>query len=113
MVTVLGTTIGVSIGVTLILMGFAAYMTGQALAITWRPIWHLGVYGILLGFVDRFLIFSLFEGELLSLGGYVFDSAVLVTISLFAYRFNQARKMASQYPWLYERVGLFGWRQKG
>ncbi len=113
METILGTTIGVSIGLTLILMGFAAYMTGQAMAITWRPIWHLGIYGMLLGFADRFLIFSLFQGQLLSPVGYLIDTAVLIAISLFAYRFNQARKMASQYPWLYERVGLFGWRQKG
>jgi ABC-type uncharacterized transport system permease subunit len=113
MEAILGTSLGVFIGITLIILGFAAYMTGQALAVTWRPMWHLVIYGALLGCVDRFLIFSLFQGELLSPSGYFIDTCILIAIAIFAYRFNQARKMASQYPWLYERDGLFGWRQKG
>jgi branched-chain amino acid transport system ATP-binding protein len=44
--------------------------------------------------------------------GYLIDTAVLVSVSIFAYRFTQARKMASQYPWIYERTGLLGWREK-
>ena len=27
-------------------------------------------------------------------------------------RITQARKMVTQYPWIYERNGLFGWRLK-
>ncbi len=107
-----GTTVGVFIGVTVVVMGFAAYMTGQALASTWKPMWHVVGYILMLGFADRFLTFALFDGELLSLSGYLIDTAVLVGISLFAYRLNQARMMVSQYPWLYERAGLFAWRQK-
>jgi hypothetical protein len=109
----LGTSAGVFIGITVVLMGFVAYMTGQGLANSWKPVWHLLVYCILLGFGSRFLIFGLFEGQLLSLSGYLIDIAVLAVIMLFAYRATQARKMVSQYPWLYERAGLFGWRQKG
>ena len=45
-------------------------------------------------------------------GGYLIDVAVLMMISLFAYRLTQARKMTSQYPWVYERVGLLSWREK-
>ncbi|MFQ5994511.1 MAG: DUF6867 family protein, partial [Acidiferrobacterales bacterium] len=93
-------------------MGFAAYMTGQGLANTWKPLWHVVVYCILLGFADRFLTFALFEGKLLSASGYVIDTAVLLAIGLFAYRLNQARKMVTQYPWLYERTGVFTWREK-
>jgi hypothetical protein len=96
-----------------VLLAFAAFMTGQALANTWKPAWHLVVYVLLLGFADRFLTFALFEGELLSLSGYLVDTAVLLVVALFAFRITQVRKMVSQYPWLYERVGLFGWRQKG
>jgi ABC-type uncharacterized transport system permease subunit len=113
MESILGTSVGVFLGVTVALMGFAAFMTGQALANTWKPMWHAVVYAILLGFADRFLTFALFEGELLSLNGYLVDTAVLVVISLFAFRISQVRRMVSQYPWLYERAGLFGWRQKG
>jgi uncharacterized membrane protein len=113
MQSILGTSVGVFLGITVGLMGFAAFMTGQALANTWKPMWHAVVYAILLGFADRFLTFALFEGELLSLSGYLVDTAVLVAIILLAFRITQVRKMVSQYPWLYERVGLFGWRQKG
>ena len=113
METILGTSIGVFLGITVALMGFVAFMTGQALANTWKPMWHSVAYVILLGFADRFLTFALFEGELLSLGGYLVDTAVLVVITLFAFRISQARKMVSQYPWLYESAGLFGWRQRG
>jgi hypothetical protein len=113
MIGVLGTTLGVFVGLTLFVMGFAAYMTGMGLANTWRPVWQPVLYAALLGFADRFLIFSLFDGELLSLAGYLIDSAALIAISLFAYRSNLARRMVSQYPWLYERAGIFGWRDKG
>jgi len=38
--------------------------------------------------------------------------AVNLAIASLAYRLTQARKMVSQYPWLYDRAGLFGWRTK-
>ncbi len=112
MEALLGTTPGVSFGMTVVVMGFVAFMTGQALASTWKPVWQVVLYCLLLGLGDRFLIFSLFQGELLSLSGYLIDSAVLVAISLFAYRLTRARKMVSQYPWIYERAGLLGWRDR-
>lgn len=112
METILSTSLGVFIGVTVCLMGFVAYMTGQALAHTWKPLWHAIVYCLLLGFVDRFLTFALFDGVLLSLTGYIIDTALLIGITCIAYRLNQAQKMVDQYPWLYERAGIFAWREK-
>ena len=112
MEALLGTTPGVSFGMTVVVMGFVAFMTGQALAATWKPMGQVVLYGLLLGLGDRFLIFSLYGGELLSLSGYLIDSAVLVAISLFAYRLTQARKMITQYPWIYERAGLLSWRDR-
>jgi hypothetical protein len=110
--SLLGNTVGVFIGTTCVI-GFAAFMTGQALANTWKPAWQAIIYSALLGFADRFLGFALFEGELLSVSGYIADALVLVAISLFAYRVTKARKMVCQYPWLFERSGLFTWRAKG
>ena len=101
------------VGLTLLVMGFAAFMTGQASANTWKPIYHAVVYTILLGVADRFLTFALFDGQLLSLTGYLIDTAVLTLIALVAYRLTQVRKMVTQYPWLYERRGPFQWRRKG
>ena len=108
----LGARLSVFFGLTVVVMGFAAYSTGQALANTWKPLWHAVAYVVLLGFADRFLTFALFEGELLSLSGYLIDTAVLVAIAVVGYRLNLARKMVLQYPWLYERSGPFGWRRK-
>ena len=109
---ILGTTLPVFIGVTVVLMGFASFMTGQALANTWRPMWQAVPYTLLLGGADRFLTWGLFQGELLLLSGYIVDTLVLIAIALFAYRLTLAHKMVTQYPWIYERVGLLSWREK-
>ena len=103
----------VFIGLTVIGLGFAAIMIGQALALAWKPAWQVVGYGLLLGVSDRFLTFALFQGKLLSLTGYLADTAVLVVIALVAFRINRAHRMASQYPWLYRRDGLFNWRAVG
>ena len=113
MEAVIGTTLPVFIVMTVVIMGFAAFVTGQAMANTWRPLWQPAFYCFLLGFADRFFTFALFEGELLSLGGFIVDSAVLIVIGLLSYRLTLTRKMVTQYPWIYERAGLFGWREKG
>lgn len=113
MEALIGTTWPVFIGVTCVLSGFAAYMTGQALAATWRPVGQVLLYGLLLGFADRFLTWALFQGELLSLSGYLIDTAVIIAIAFSAYRMTLAHRMIAQYPWIYERAGLFNWREKG
>ncbi len=109
----LGTSIAVYIVVVVIIAGFASFMTGQALAGGWRPVGHLIISTLLLGFGSRFLVFALYEGELFSLSGYIIDVVVLLMIGGFAYFFTRARRMVTQYPWLYERTGLFGWRKRG
>lgn len=101
--------LAVFLGVTVLFMGGCAFMAGQALAATWRPLWQVFPYALGLGMADRFLGFALFGGRLLWLPGYVTDTAVLLAIALAAYRMTQARRMVTQYPWLYRRAGLFGW----
>lgn len=100
------------LGTTVILTGFAAYMTGHSLARNWRPAWQILPYGLLLGGVSRFLIHALFGGVMFSATGYLIDSAVLLAISWIGFRLMQVRKMVGQYPWLYERAGPFAWRDK-
>ena len=109
----LGNSPGVFLGVTVVLVGFAAYMTGQALGSGWKPYWQLVAACALLGVAARFLSFALFGGELFTVGGYLAGVAALLVIGTFAFRMNRARKMVSQYPWLYSRAGLFGWRELG
>ena len=115
MVEILGTTWPALIGVTIFVaaMAFASFITGQGLANTWRPMWQIVPYSLLLGCADRFLTWGLFEGGLFLLSGYAIDTLVLLLISLLAYRLTQARKMVGQYPWIYERAGPLGWREKG
>lgn len=112
MQALLGTSLGVYFGLTVCLMGFAAFMTGQAIAVTWKPAWHAVGYTLLLGFADRFLAYALFDGHLLSLPAYLIDTATLAAIALLAWRLGRVGKMVAQYPWLYERAGPFSWRHR-
>jgi hypothetical protein len=107
-----GNSWAVFIGMTCIIAGGAAWMTGVALALTWRPAWQAVGYALLLTLADRFLIFALFEGELLSLPGFALDAAVLVVVALAGHRITLAGQMVKQYPWLYERRGPLSWRQR-
>ena len=105
------TSIAVLIGLTVVLFGGCAFMTGQALASNWRPWWLVLAYGPMLGAADRFLGFALFQGELLSVAGWLLDSAILIAIALGGFRLTRARRMASQYPWLIRRTGPFSWKE--
>lgn len=97
---------------TVILFGLAAFLTGQAIAGTWRPVWQAVFYALLLAVADRFLHYALFGGDLLSLGRYLTHAAYFVAVALFAYRITLAHKMVHQYPWLYERSTLLTWRPR-
>ncbi len=108
----IGNSLTVFIGVTCVLAGGAAWMTGHALATNWRPAWQAVGYALLLALADRFLIFALFEGQLLSLAGFALDATSLVVIALAGHRITLVGQMVSQYPWLYERQGLLSWRQR-
>ena len=107
----LGTSLGVFFGISVLLTGFASFMTGQAVADTWRPYWQAVVYCALLGAVSRFLIYALYNGALWSLSGYLIGTGLLMLIGTFAFQLTRARRIVLQYPWLYERTGLFTWRR--
>ena len=112
MIELIGTTIDVYIGLTVIIAGGAAFLTGQALANTWQPLAKGAAYALLLAAGNRFLIYGLFDGELFTTSGFIVDFLVMLVIIIFAYRLTKARKMVSQYPWLYERTGPFSWRER-
>ncbi|MEX0809718.1 MAG: DUF6867 family protein [Dongiaceae bacterium] len=122
----LGTTVPVFIGATVVIGGGTAFMMGQAIAQGWGAWWHNVVYGALLALASQFLSYALFDGAFIvasfvskdaprfdtAFAGYVMNAIILIAIALFAYRLTKVRKMVSQYPWLYERAGLFGWRDR-
>jgi len=107
-----GTTWAIFFGATVVFVGFAAFMSGRALAVGWKPAWQLIPTTILLGLGDRFVVWALFQAELATVPGLILDTLVLGAIASFAYRITLARRMVQQYPWLYDRVGLIGWRKK-
>ncbi len=107
-----GVSLPVFLGLTVVLMGAAGYMTGQSSAANWRPVWHLLLYCILLGAADRFLTFVLFGGNFLSPAGYLLDTAVITAVGLIGYWLTRVKKMVTQYPWIFERVGPLRYRAR-
>ncbi len=112
MSAVIGSSWGVFIGFTLILVGGIAFLMGQAVANTWRPAWQLLPYSLLLAAANRFLVFGLFQGELLAVPPYLCAALLLGGIAGFGFRVTRVDMMVRQYPWLYQRAGLFAWREK-
>ena len=103
---------GIFLVMTVIFGGAAAFMTGRAVALIWRPFWQAVAYMLLLGLALRFLHYALFQAELLSLHYYLTDTLVLLLFTAAGYRLTRVRQMVTQYDWLYERSGLFGWRER-
>ena len=107
-----GSSLPVFIGITVVLFGGAAWMAGRAIALSWKSRWLVLPYGLLLGVGARFITFSLFEGRLLSISGYVISTLVVVLLMLMAHRVYQVRQMVRQYPWMVEPSWWFAWREK-
>jgi small-conductance mechanosensitive channel len=98
--------------ITLILGGWAAWMTGRACAQTWRPYLTLVVYLLALGLAVRFIHHALFEGTMFSLRYYIVDTIVLLICGTLGYRYTRTNQMTSQYHWLYDKVSPFSWKAK-
>lgn len=102
---------GVFLLVTIILGGGAAWLSGRAIALTWRQPWQIFVYGLILGGAVRFIHFSLFGGTLLSAYYYAVDSAFCIAFGLLGFRLARAAQMVSHYRWLNSTNGPFRWRK--
>ncbi|MBM3517598.1 MAG: hypothetical protein FJX56_06895 [Alphaproteobacteria bacterium] len=93
-----------------IVFGGASYLMGQALAGTWRPWPLVAGYAVLLALGNRFLAWAMFDGPALLIGGFALALAICLVCGLAAYRLTWAEMMVRQYPWLYERAGLWSVR---
>ncbi|MET3891628.1 hypothetical protein ABIE41_002704 [Bosea sp. OAE506] len=98
--------------VTVVMGGWLAWMTGRAIALTWKPNAQLVVYILVLGLVVRFIHFALFEATLLTLHYYLVDTIILMGFGFAGWRYHRARQMTTQYRWLFERTGPFGWKPR-
>jgi hypothetical protein len=97
--------------VTIGMGGAAAYLSGKAIAQTWRPFWHVPLYMLALAAVVRFCHFALFEEPFLSLPSYAVDFATAFAAASLGYRTVRARQMRMQYGWLFRASGPLGWHR--
>ncbi len=98
--------------VSVVMGGWAAWMTGRAVASTWKEVYTLVLYTLGLGLVVRFIHFALFHGTLLSLHFYIVDTIILFAFAFAGWRYTRTTQMVTQYRWLYERAGPFAWRAR-
>lgn len=103
---------GVFLLVTLVLGGGAAWLTGRAIAQTWRPPWQIVLYTLILGFAVRFIHFSVFGGTLLSPHYYAVDTVICMILAFLGFRTARVAQMITQYSWINERDGAMRWRRK-
>jgi hypothetical protein len=103
---------GVFLLVTVFLGGGAAWLTGRAIAGTWRPWWQLPAYVLLLAAAVRFIHSALFGGTLVSPRYYLVDAIVCLIFAMAAFRTTRAGQMSTQYAFIHARRGLFGWRRR-
>lgn len=103
---------GVFLLVTIVMGGGAAWLSGRAIAATWRPWWQIVAYMLVLGAAVRFMHFALFDETLLSLPHYLVDTAVCITFGFFGFRMTRAAQMARQYGFLFARTGPWSWARR-
>jgi uncharacterized membrane protein SirB2 len=96
------------------LIGFwASWRTGKSMATGWGEIFpHVVIYTLLLGIGVRFLHHALFAGPMFSAEYYILDTIILMIFSVLGFRYTRAKQMATNYYWLYEKSGPFGWKKK-
>jgi hypothetical protein len=85
---------------TVLLGGGMAFVSGKSIAETWRPLWQVPVYMLLLAAAVRFMHFALFEEVFLSARNFVVDYGILLVLSLTGYRLARSQQMATQYTGL-------------
>ena len=84
---------------TVILGGASAFVTGKAIAETWRPFWQVVGYGLVLGLVVRFIQFALFAERLVSWRNYLVDITILLVCGVAGYMLARRRQLNTQYGW--------------
>jgi len=86
--------------VTVFLGGGAAWLSGRAIAQTWRPWWSIIGYMLILGLAVRFIHFALFSGTLLSPHFYAVDTAFVLLFASLGFRLTRRHQMERQYGFL-------------
>ena len=103
---------GLFILVSVVMGGGAAWLSGRAIAATWRPWWHIVTYMLILGFAVRFIHHALFGGTLMSPHYYLVDTAICLVFGFLGFRVTRAAQMATQYGFLNVRTGAVSWARR-
>jgi hypothetical protein len=98
--------------VSVFLGGAAAALAGRAIAMTWRPWWHVALYMLILALAVRFIHYALFNATLLSPHYYLVDLGICLGFGFVGFRGTRAAQMATQYRWINVRAGAFGWSRR-
>ena len=83
--------------VSVVMGGSTAYVSGRAIAETWRPMWHAFVYALIVALAVRFIHFALFDELLLSSRNYLTDAAICCIATYAGYALARSRQMIRQY----------------
>jgi hypothetical protein len=83
----------------LFLAGAGAYVSGRAMALTWRPLWLAVFYMLPLAGAARFLHYALFE-EQTDIAQYALAFALLSAIATAGFFIARRAQMKRQYPWI-------------
>jgi hypothetical protein len=95
--------------VTIIMGGWAAWMTGKACASTWSRYPTLFIYLTILTAGVRFLHQAPFGGDMFSPHFFVVDFIYIQLVGLLSYRLKLASQMVSRYGWMFQKSGAVGW----
>lgn len=85
--------------VTLVIGGIAAFVSGRAIAETWRSRWQAALYMVPLAAGVRFVHFAVFGEPLLSIRSYLVDLAILLACSTAGFMAMRRHQIDRQYGW--------------
>lgn len=92
--------LGTFLFVTVVLGCAAGWLSGRAIAITWRPRWFLVPSALAVGAGIRFIHFALFDATFVSLQYFAVDTTFIFAAAFAGYRVARSRQMARQYGFL-------------
>ncbi|CAM5768531.1 hypothetical protein LMIY3S_02530 [Labrys miyagiensis] len=98
--------------VTVIMGGWAAWMTGKACAASWSRYPTLFIYLALLTAGVRFLHQAPFGGNMFSPYYFVVDLVIVQLIGFLSYRLRLVNQMVSKYGWMFEKAGSLNWNAR-
>jgi hypothetical protein len=107
------TTVRLVLRFLVLLLGFwTAWRTGRAIAENWQGLPMVVVASLGLGFMMRFLHFSLFGGPFVSPFYYLLDVLLLAGFAFIGFQARRTSQMVDNYYWLYDRTSYLSWKKK-